>query len=159
MTKDFMDRRINDHANFYCPAGHPQHYNGPSKEEQLRQELARNKEMLGSANSRAARLGLENAAITKAHQKMRTRVMNGVCPCCNRSFANLRSHMQSEHSDFGDTKTLHALRTAFGMTQADVAKEAGVDSTHVSLYERDKPVAAYVKRRLDLWTESQQAKA
>jgi ssDNA-binding Zn-finger/Zn-ribbon topoisomerase 1 len=31
--------------------------------------------------------------------KERRRVGNGVCPCCNRSFVNLRRHMTAKHPD------------------------------------------------------------
>lgn len=32
--------------------------------------------------------------------KIKKRVHNGVCPCCNRSFVNLRRHMKNKHPDY-----------------------------------------------------------
>lgn len=32
--------------------------------------------------------------------KVKNRVKNGVCPCCNRSFSDLRRHMESKHPDY-----------------------------------------------------------
>lgn len=32
--------------------------------------------------------------------RIKNRVKNGVCPCCNRTFENLARHMQAKHSDF-----------------------------------------------------------
>jgi len=32
--------------------------------------------------------------------RIKNRVGNGVCPCCNRSFQNLHRHMSSQHPDF-----------------------------------------------------------
>jgi DNA-binding XRE family transcriptional regulator len=157
MTADFEKRRRNDHKTFYCPAGHALHYNGPSEAQKLKQELERKEQMLAAAQARAATAENERKQITSAHKKMRERVMNGVCPCCNRTFQNLMQHMRSEHPDYSSIRTLKTLRTAFGMTQAQVAKEAGVDYTHVSLYERDKPVAPYIKERLDNWLEKHNA--
>lgn len=34
--------------------------------------------------------------------KVKKRVGNGVCPCCNRSFADLHRHMASKHPDFSE---------------------------------------------------------
>jgi DNA-binding XRE family transcriptional regulator len=154
LANDYRERRIKDRETFYCPNGHSQAYSGPTEAQKLREELDRKEEMLHSAELRAEKAETERNNITRAHKKMRERVMNGVCPCCNRSFANLREHMKNEHADFGSVKTLFALRTAFGMTQTDVAREAGVDYTHVSLYERDKPLAPYARKRLDTWLEA-----
>jgi hypothetical protein len=32
--------------------------------------------------------------------RIRNRVANGVCPCCNRTFADLHRHMASQHPEF-----------------------------------------------------------
>jgi hypothetical protein len=153
MTADFKKRRLNDKGWFYCPAGHRQRYIGPTEAQKLREELERKQQMLAAAEARANTAEMERQQVTKAHRRMRERVMNGVCPCCNRTFQNLMQHMRSEHPDFSEIKTVFALRKAFGMTQADVGKEAGVDSTYVSFYQRGKHVPAYAKERLDGWVE------
>lgn len=157
MTEDFQRRRREDRKSFYCPAGHVQHYTGPSEAQKLKIELERKEQMLSAAQARAATAEQERQQITRAHRKMRERVMNGVCPCCNRTFQNLMQHMRSEHPDFSTVRTMLTLRTAFGMTQAAVAHEAGVDATHVSLFERGKPVAAYAKARLESWLDAHHA--
>lgn len=158
MTTDFRRRRLDDRQNFYCPSGHAQHYTGKTEAQKLKDELERSKQMLDAAQSRAATAEREREHVAKAHKKMRARVMNGVCPCCNRTFQNLLRHMKSEHPEFKDTANLSTLRAVFGMTQAAVAVEADVAPIHVSLYERERPVAAYAKRRLDEWVERHNAK-
>lgn len=158
MTVDFQRRRRQDRQTFYCPAGHAQHYTGKTEAQKLKDELERSRQMLDAAQARAATAEHEREQITKAHKKMRTRVMNGVCPCCNRTFQNLMQHMKSEHPEFKEKATLSTLRAAFGMTQAAVATEADVNITYVSLYERDRPVPSYAKRRLDEWVERHDAK-
>ena len=42
------------------------------------------------------RLKCDKAAKTR----LKNRVGKGVCPCCNRSFANLKRHMASQHPEF-----------------------------------------------------------
>lgn len=153
MPADMQRRRRDDHKWFYCPAGHEQHYTGATEAQRLQRELDRKAEMLANANARAETAERDRRSIAKAHQKMRVRVMNGVCPCCNRTFQNLMQHMRSEHPDFSEIRTLLALRQAFGMTQEAVAVEAGVTTPQVSLYERGRNVPAYAKESLDHWVE------
>lgn len=157
LSTDFIARRRNDHKTFYCPNGHSNVYNGKSEAEKLREQLARTDANLAQERARAADARRERDQIAKAHRKMRQRVMNGVCPCCNRSFDNLRRHMATEHADFGQAKTLRALREAFGMTQADVASEALTNVSYVSMYENGKPMPVEARERLDWWVESQRA--
>lgn len=152
VPKDFNRRRREDSKSFYCPAGHAQHYKpGGSEADRLKRDLERERQVREAAESRAGKAEQNLAQVARAHRKMRERVMNGVCPCCNRSFGNLRDHMKTEHPDFGEVRTLFALRQAFGMSQAALAREAGVDQTHVSLYERGVHVAPYAKAALDAW--------
>lgn len=158
MTADFKRRRLKDRESFYCPSGHRQHYIGKTEEQKLKEELERKQQMLDAAQARAVTAERDGEIVAKAHRKMRTRVMNGVCPCCNRTFQNLLMHMKSEHPDFKETMNLSMLRAAFCMTQAAVAKEAGVNAASVSLYEREHPVPTYAKQRLDNWVESHNAK-
>ncbi len=158
MTADFKRRRLKDRALFYCPAGHPQHYVGKTEEQKLKEELERRQQMLDAAQARAITSERDKEQVLKAHKRMRVRVMNGVCPCCNRTFQNLMRHMKSEHPDFKETMKLSTLRAAFGMNQAAVAKEAGVNAVYVSLYERDRPMAAYAKERLDNWVKRHNAR-
>lgn len=152
MTQDMQQRRRKDRATFYCPNGHPQHYTGPTEEQKLRDEMQRQTTMREAAEARALRAESERQAVAKAHTRMRTRVMNGVCPCCNRTFTNLMRHMQTEHA--GDFN-LRTIRTAFGMTQADVAHEAGVNAASVSLYERGASVSTTARQRLEDWVSTQ----
>lgn len=159
MSEAVYKRRKNDRQTFYCPEGHPQHFTGPSEADKLRDELERQKQMREAAEQRAVSAMDARDQIKKAHRKMRARVMNGVCPCCTRTFQNLLRHMQTEHPEFTKEQGLGQLRSIFGMTQAAVAEEAGVQGNHVSLYERGKPVAHYAKAALDAWMERHQGAA
>lgn len=151
MTADFRKRRLKDRADFYCPAGHQQHYVGKSEEQKLRDELERKQRALESEQGRAIKLQSERDDIARAHKRMRDRVRNGVCPCCNRTFQNLLRHMQTEHPDFTEAKSLKVLRTAYGMTQKAVADEAGVATVYISLHENGKQVPGWAESRIDAW--------
>jgi hypothetical protein len=105
---------------FHCPNGHHLTY-GPGEVEKLKQQLAQEAKQrenletdLRKANARAERNGKwyhdEREAKARVERKltatrgvvtrMKNRAANGVCPCCNRYFADLHRHMQSKHPDF-----------------------------------------------------------
>ena len=151
-TRDFYDRRKNDRKTWYCPNGHGRAFTGKSEADKLREELERQRQITEAEQARAVRLEQERDQVARAHHRMRTRVMNGVCPCCNRTFQNLLQHMKTEHEGEMNVGT---LRQAFGMTQAAVAEEAGVEPGHVSLYERGRPVAGWARSAIDGWVDRQ----
>lgn len=110
MPNDYLDTRRDDQQGWCCPNGHEFHYTGKSDKEKLREQL-------DAERDRAARLAAQrdqaraeaeherrSAAATRGHltrkKRQLDRVANGVCPCCNRSFANLGRHMKSKHPDF-----------------------------------------------------------
>lgn len=63
------------------------------RKEWAQQEAARERE----AKEAALRREIGQRA---AKTRLRNRVKNGVCPCCTRSFQNLREHMANKHPDF-----------------------------------------------------------
>lgn len=84
-------------ATFYCINGHPQVYSGETDAERLQKQLDRvtKEKEWAEQSSKTAR---QAEAIAKGKLRAQTeRVKNGVCPCCNRSFANLRRHMATKH--------------------------------------------------------------
>lgn len=101
MTADFQRRSLNDHRrSFYCPAGHAQHYTGKSDEQKLKEELARNTHLRDQLQASA-----EDAERTRfALIRDRHRFANGVCPCCNRYFDNVKRHMSGQHPEYDVTK-------------------------------------------------------
>lgn len=154
MSADLERRLRKSREYFYCPAGHAQHFCGESPEQKLQRALDAKARELEVQEAATARAKAERDQVARAHTRMRTRVMNGVCPCCNRSFTNLRRHMADMHA--GELN-LANLRRAFGMTQADVAREALVSQAQVARFEQGRPVAAWPRSRLEAWTAKQAA--
>lgn len=106
---EWDDRLRKNHESFYCPSGHAQSYTGNAmtkKEEQLKQELNSLKGQLESSkgnekfwNEMWQKKVDENKKINKELKSVKTRVKNGVCPCCNRTFQDLAKHMKTKHPD------------------------------------------------------------
>lgn len=101
----FMDeqRRLGQNGGFWCPAGHQRVFR-ETTESILRKEKEQSalsfQAQLNDANH--ARLVAEKAA-KKAiadKRKVERRIAHGVCPCCNKTFADISNHMLTEHKDF-----------------------------------------------------------
>lgn len=94
--------------NFYCAYGHHMHYpQGESETDKLRRErdrlaqrVAEREDQIKYQRERAEAAERRSAAARGQVTKIKNRVGAGVCPCCTRSFTNLRRHMEAEHSDF-----------------------------------------------------------
>ena len=102
---------------FYCPYGHQQHFKSNDElndEAKLRQERDRLRQQLAEKDDEiiAANRAVAREREKRDHEKRRvaaargqvTRLKNraaaGVCPCCNRTFQNLATHMQKQHPKF-----------------------------------------------------------
>jgi hypothetical protein len=98
---DEMNQRAlqkTSNVNVYCPNGHQWHYIGKSLEEQLR--AAKAQAVQAADQQRAAERQV--SAMRGEMTKLRKRAAAGVCPCCKRSFVNVRRHMTSKHPDYAD---------------------------------------------------------
>jgi predicted nucleic acid-binding Zn-ribbon protein len=106
----FYDRRKNDGQNFWCPNGHDQHFT-ETRVAKLERELELEKkrkqwveEDLKRARERRDHFERSARAYKGKLTHVKTRIKNGVCPCCKRSFQNLHQHMKNQHPDFGTEK-------------------------------------------------------
>ncbi len=102
----YTERRQADKKSFYCPNGHSMSYT-ESEEDRLRRErdkLKQNEawyeERLRS--ERASREMAERKLTAAKGQitKIKKRASEGICPCCNRQFANLQAHMHTKHPGY-----------------------------------------------------------
>jgi len=104
----YRSAKASAQISFYCTYGHQQHFaQGETEAEKLRRERDRLKqqaafkdEMIANANRRA--LNAERTASARKGQitPLKNRAAAGVCPCCNRTFENIRRHMASKHPAF-----------------------------------------------------------
>ena len=91
---------------FYCPNGHHQHYT-EGRIHTLEKQLKHRQKLLEwaeqeTANAREDATSARNSLRSEkgAKTKLKKRIANGVCPCCERSFVNLARHMKGQHPDF-----------------------------------------------------------
>lgn len=112
LTDDLVGRRRKDGTVFYCPHGHDNYYTpGPTPaqklkalQDQLDQQKVRLSQTEADAKwqkSRAENLDRRLSATRGVVTRIKNRVKNGICPECNRSFQDLRRHMECKHPGFG----------------------------------------------------------
>ena len=93
---------------FWCPFGHEQYFvEGETDEQKLRRERDRLAQRIAERDDdvrreRELREATERRLSAARGQvtRIKNRVGNGVCPCCNRSFSNLHNHMHKQHPDY-----------------------------------------------------------
>lgn len=93
---------------FYCGYGHSQVYiKGENEETKLRRERDRLVQRLAEKDDDIRRqqelveqTQRQLSAAKRRVTRIKNRVSNGACPCCNRTFENLQRHMTSKHPTF-----------------------------------------------------------
>jgi hypothetical protein len=110
VTDRLQQARREDQSDFWCPNGHINVYR-QSESDRLRKQLEAEQRRVIQANAarqhaERERLAAERSASAYKGQttRLRKRVGNGVCPCCNRHFQNVERHMSNKHPDFADTE-------------------------------------------------------
>lgn len=97
-------------GDFYCPNGHCQHFTNPEipllkkqlKEAERQAQLHKNWYEAEQDDHQRTRRKL--AATKGILTKTKKRIANGVCPCCNRHFANLQHHIETKHPDYSESE-------------------------------------------------------
>lgn len=100
----WLNNKRRDHSSFTCPNGHSQGFFGKSKEEQLKEELAKTKKTLDyfrednhRLNDDKRRLKRQAAAQKGVATRLRNKAIAGICGFCEHEFANVAEHVKQEH--------------------------------------------------------------
>jgi hypothetical protein len=97
LPEGFIEQRREDHKSWTCPNGCVRHF-APGKSDKQKLADAEHRELALKDQLAAA---IRDAETTRAALlRDRARFAAGVCPCCNRSFENVRRHMQAKHPDY-----------------------------------------------------------
>jgi len=106
----YKENLINTGESFYCPNGHSQCYTEP-KISVLQKKLEKSmhdaeaesrrlRDIIDRKNSSIGSITRQKSAIKGQLTKIKNRVKNGVCPCCNRTFKNLADHISLMHPEW-----------------------------------------------------------
>lgn len=103
MPEALRQRAMADHSiNFYCPAGHPQHYIGETRAQELERHLKYARSRQTALEDQYLAEKRSAAAYRGQVTRVRNLVAKGICPVagCRRNFTNVREHMATQHPDF-----------------------------------------------------------
>lgn len=100
IPKYLQDQLRDSHDKFYCPNGHGQSYLSKSDAELANERADRLAAQVKMVGQRLERERKSHSATKGKVTKLKNRIANGVCPCCNRTFANVARHMASQHPEF-----------------------------------------------------------
>lgn len=99
------------HETYFCPNGHTLYFPHESDVEKRDREIKMLNARLTNAREDAEwqkKQRQKEERRVRAYRgvvgKMRRRVGNGVCPCCNRTFKQLSAHMENKHPHFKATQ-------------------------------------------------------
>lgn len=101
--RSYAERRGGFGHMWHCPNGHELGY-GDDVAGKLKCAEDRAARLQSELDQTEASLRAQRGATTRARNqrdKDRKRIAAGVCPCCNRTFANVARHMASQHPEFG----------------------------------------------------------
>lgn len=96
---------LGNKAEFYCPNGHTQAFVGTEMSKlkaDLVEERRRTEQEKQRREMAEREVVMERKLRMKAdrkHAREKKRIVNGVCTCCNRTFANLAAHMKTKHPE------------------------------------------------------------
>jgi hypothetical protein len=97
MSAAYVRDRRKDHQWWHCPNGHLQHFDQESKEERLQRELQVAQQQMARIEDERREAERREAAAKREVARVVKRAHAGVCPCCQRSFANVARHMKMKH--------------------------------------------------------------
>ncbi len=88
-----------DGSNFFCPNGHSLIYsdNELTKEKKRREWAERSRDQYQKYWKDEEK---KRRALKGQLTKTKNRISNGVCPCCKRSFQNLKKHIGHMHPEY-----------------------------------------------------------
>lgn len=110
MAADYLDKRQRDGGSWQCPYCRMGTAYCETETDKLKKALERQKEStayqrrekeeyLQQRNTlERSRNGMKGVLVRE--QNKLARIRNGVCPCCNRHFKNVKRHMDSQHPHY-----------------------------------------------------------
>lgn len=95
-----LKMKMADREKIFCPNGCERRFLGETEAEKWKKEAER---LRAERDFKQRQIEQRDKSLSAAKgqiTKLKNRVGNGVCPCCNRSFENLARHMKCKHPEF-----------------------------------------------------------
>ena len=95
----WLDNKKNNNGSFNCPNGCSRVFTGKTEAKKLKEELEKIKTDSTKREQQLQDRWLDALGEKNKLEKKLKRFHNGVCECCNRSFANLANHIKKQHPE------------------------------------------------------------
>lgn len=115
LQKRFLRQAHELGKQWWCPYCGASRGYGETASERLERQLVQERQRhdqtraeLNAKRAEAERIERRRRATVGAKTKIEKRIKHGVCPCCRRTFQNLRDHMHHEHPNYATTTEIEA---------------------------------------------------
>jgi len=92
LSEEYKKEKMESKEVFYCPNGHPRAY-VESTSDKMRRERDRLAQQLAQRDD-------EIKSKEREIKRIKKRAAAGTCPCCQRTFSNMSTHMKNQHPEF-----------------------------------------------------------
>lgn len=96
----YIRQRREEKGGWHCPYCETSWGYWEGENDRLKKELAQEKQRKERALAEANEQRQRAEKSESSHDRLKKRVKNGVCPCCNRTFKQLASHMKHKHPGY-----------------------------------------------------------
>jgi hypothetical protein len=105
LPETLWNKCYNEGGFFSCPLGHSRGWDVGNKKayaRELEDKVAQLESKVDLEKNKTMAAQREAAAARGQVTKIKKRIAKGVCPCCQRSFANLHRHISTKHPDYAE---------------------------------------------------------
>lgn len=95
----WFDSRIKNKGKYSCPNGCNRVFIGKTETDVLQEKLDALKKQKDKEREELQNKLLDTMCEKMKLEKQLKRIHKGVCPCCNRSFQNLKRHIETKHPE------------------------------------------------------------
>lgn len=100
VNKEWIRRKRQSGGGWYCPYCQQGWHATETENMKLEAKLKSVNNRLATEKARHDQTKASLSAQKGVTTRLKNRVKNGVCPCCNRHFKNLFAHMKNQHPGF-----------------------------------------------------------
>lgn len=100
MPTAVYERKVREKGGYFCLNGHSRRFVGETEAQKLAKQLESERASKEWWQKKADQHSKTASAFKGQVTRIKNRVGNGVCPCCNRTFQNLQRHMCTKHPEY-----------------------------------------------------------
>lgn len=106
VPEHWYSAKVNCHGSFTCPNGCSRKFTAQTEAEQFKARLEKEQREAARLREQAVHAERAKDKAEKSLTRLKKRAAAGVCPCCNRTVAQLAAHMKAKHAQFRELQGL-----------------------------------------------------